>query len=98
MVQPCVAPVFVLACWGSPGPVELASQAGLPMQPHGEIATDAHMGTALSGLYAIGDVVTDVNQISVAFGHAAIAATAVHRALPLHPRAPHAPAPPVGTV
>lgn len=86
----------VYVAMGSPGRVELATQAGLPLQPHGEIATDADMGTAVSGLYAIGDVVTDLNQISVAFGHAAIAATAVHRALPLHPRAPHAPGPPVG--
>jgi thioredoxin reductase (NADPH) len=34
------------------------------------------------GLYAIGDVVSALNQISVAVGHAAIAATAVHRRLP----------------
>jgi thioredoxin reductase (NADPH) len=34
------------------------------------------------GLYAIGDVVSALNQISVAVGHAAIAATTVHRRLP----------------
>jgi thioredoxin reductase (NADPH) len=71
---------------GSPGRVELAIQAGLALQPQGEIATNAHMGTDVGGLYAIGDVVTDLNQIAVAFGHAAVAATAVHRALPPRPR------------
>jgi thioredoxin reductase (NADPH) len=34
------------------------------------------------GLYAAGDVVTDLHQLSVASGHAAIAATAIHNNLP----------------
>ena len=37
---------------------------------------------ASTGLYAIGDVVSALNQISVAVGHAAIAATAIHNRLP----------------
>jgi thioredoxin reductase (NADPH) len=41
-----------------------------------------HMETDVPGLYAIGDLVSGLNQISVAVGHAAIAATAIHRALP----------------
>ena len=38
--------------------------------------------TSVDGLYAIGDVVSALNQISVAVGHAAIAATAIHNRLP----------------
>jgi thioredoxin reductase (NADPH) len=38
------------------------------------------------GLYAIGDVVSGLNQISVAVGQAAIAATAAHNHLPFVPR------------
>lgn len=33
----------------------------------------------MEGLYAIGDVVEGLNQISVAMGHAALAATSIHR-------------------
>ena len=40
-----------------------------------------HQMTSIDSLYAIGDVVSALNQISVATGHAAIAATAVHRGL-----------------
>ena len=48
---------------------------------HG-LRVDPHMQTSVDGLYAIGDVVSALNQISVAVGHAAIAATAVHNRLP----------------
>ncbi|QOW18514.1 NAD(P)/FAD-dependent oxidoreductase [Lysobacter ciconiae] len=52
----------------------------------GALIVDAHMQTSVSAVYAIGDVVSALNQISVAVGQAAIAATAVHRALPPNPR------------
>ncbi len=38
--------------------------------------------TSVEGLYAAGDVVSDLHQISVGEGHAAIAATAIHNSLP----------------
>jgi thioredoxin reductase (NADPH) len=38
--------------------------------------------TSVEGLYAAGDVVSDLHQLSVAEGHAAIAATAIHNSLP----------------
>jgi thioredoxin reductase (NADPH) len=41
-----------------------------------------HQLTSVEGLYAAGDVVRGLNQISVADGEAAIAATAIHNALP----------------
>lgn len=37
----------------------------------------------VEGLYGIGDVVTDLHQIAVAFGHAAVAACHVHHSLPM---------------
>jgi hypothetical protein len=37
-------------------------------------------------LYALADVVTDLHQIAVATGHAALAATAIHNRLPRNPR------------
>ena len=36
----------------------------------------------MPGLYAIGDVVRGLNQISVAADHAAVAATRIHNSLP----------------
>jgi thioredoxin reductase (NADPH) len=42
--------------------------------------------TSVEGLYAAGDVVTDLHQISVATGHAAIAATDIHNSLEPNPR------------
>jgi thioredoxin reductase (NADPH) len=50
--------------------------------PDGQLEVDAHQQTSVDGLYAAGDVSVDLNQISVAAGHAAIAATAIHNRLP----------------
>ena len=47
-----------------------------------ELEVDANQCTSVPGLYAVGDVVAGLNQISVAAGHAAIAATHIHSALP----------------
>lgn len=52
----------------------------------GALIVDDHMQTSVPGVYAIGDVVSALNQISVAVGQAAIAATAVHGRLPRNPR------------
>jgi thioredoxin reductase (NADPH) len=38
--------------------------------------------TTVDGIYAAGDVVSDLHQIAVATGHAAIAATHIHKSLP----------------
>ena len=60
-----------------------AQELGLECAADGTIVTDAHQRTSLAGASACGDIVTDaLNQISVATGHAAIAATAIHNALP----------------
>jgi thioredoxin reductase (NADPH) len=42
--------------------------------------------TSVEGLYAAGDVVSDLHQIVVAESHAAIATTAIHKRLPLNYR------------
>lgn len=49
-----------------------------------ELDVDAHQQTTVEGLYAIGDVAKGLNQISVAAGQAAIAATRIHNVLPHH--------------
>ncbi|HRO57699.1 MAG TPA: NAD(P)/FAD-dependent oxidoreductase [Burkholderiaceae bacterium] len=61
---------------------ELARAFGAKCDDDGAIFVDDHQMTSVEGLYAIGDVVSALNQISVATGHAAVAATAVHNALP----------------
>lgn len=48
----------------------------------GKLVVDGAMETSIPGLFAAGDVVSGLNQISVAVGHAAIAATAIHHRLP----------------
>ncbi|MFC7399874.1 NAD(P)/FAD-dependent oxidoreductase [Chelatococcus sp. GCM10030263] len=60
---------------------DLAIALGAHCNDLGCIITDPHQETSVAGLYAAGDVVNELNQISVAFGHAAIAATAIHNEL-----------------
>ena len=45
------------------------------------LVVDSHQATSVRGLYAAGDVVRGLNQITVAGSEAAIAATAIHNAL-----------------
>jgi thioredoxin reductase (NADPH) len=47
----------------------------------GFIETNDKLLTSVEGLYAAGDVVSDLHQLAVAEGHAAIAATAIHSSL-----------------
>ena len=67
---------------GSDGQSQLATALGAAAGDNGELEVDAHLQTSIDGLYALGDVVVGLNQIGVAMGHAAIAATAVHNRLP----------------
>ena len=59
----------------------LATALGARVVPNGQLEVDAHQQTTIDGLYAAGDVSVDLNQISVAAGHAAIASTAIHNRL-----------------
>lgn len=47
----------------------------------GLILVDNHCQTSVKDLYAVGDVVSGLNQIAVGFGHAALAATQIHHRL-----------------
>ena len=67
---------------GSDAQSGLALALGADADDNGELITDDRQQTSIDGLYAIGDVVSALNQISVAQGHAAIAATAIHNRLP----------------
>jgi thioredoxin reductase (NADPH) len=60
---------------------DLALQLGARSDERGHLLVDDHQCATVAGLYAAGDVVSALNQISVATGHAAIAATAVHNSL-----------------
>jgi thioredoxin reductase (NADPH) len=60
---------------------DLALALGAEHDAEGGLKVDAHMETTVPGLYAAGDVVSALNQISVATGQAAIAATAIHNRL-----------------
>ena len=62
---------------------ELALQLGARATDSGDIVVDAHQQTSVPGLYAAGDVVAALNQLSVAVGHAAVAATDIHNKLGL---------------
>ena len=55
---------------------------GADVDDAGALLVNDHLQTSIDGLYAIGDVASALNQIAVAVGHAAIAATSVHRQLP----------------
>lgn len=64
---------------------ELATKLGARSEANGDLDVDAHQQTSVPGLFAAGDVVKALNQISVATGEAAIAATAIHDRLPRNP-------------
>ena len=60
---------------------ELATNLGGDCTKTGNLKVDAHQETTVEGLYAAGDTVSDLHQLAVATGHAAVAATAIHNRL-----------------
>ncbi len=60
---------------------ELAVALGAVCDEEGYVMVNRHLETSTPGLYAIGDVAEGLNQITVAFGHAATAATHIHNDL-----------------
>lgn len=69
------------AALGSDPQAALAQPLGARLDDGGNLVIDAHGRTDVPGLYAAGDVTGGLDQISVAVGQAAIAATAIHNAL-----------------
>jgi thioredoxin reductase (NADPH) len=59
----------------------LAAACGARCDESGNLVVDGHQMTSVDGLFAAGDVVRGLNQIAVATGEAAIAATAIHNRL-----------------
>jgi thioredoxin reductase (NADPH) len=76
LVFDCIYPML-----GARGRSELATRLGARANEDGELVVDEHLRTNVPGLYAAGDIVKALNQISVAVGHAAIAATDIHNSL-----------------
>ena len=69
------------AALGSDARTELGVALGCAMSNGGCLVVDAHQASSVPGVYVAGDVVEGLDQISVAMGHAAIAATAIHNHL-----------------
>ena len=61
---------------------DLAVSLGAATTDCDKLVVDEYQATSVPGLYAVGDVVRGLNQISVAAGHAAVAATRIHSRLP----------------
>jgi thioredoxin reductase (NADPH) len=60
---------------------DLARAVGASCDEVGQIVVDEKLRTTVPGVYAVGDVANDLNQIAVGAGHAALAATAIHNSL-----------------
>lgn len=71
----------IYSCLGTRPQTLLAEQLGVALTQEKTINTDNHQRTNVDGVFAAGDIVHALNQIAVAFGHAAIGATAMHNLL-----------------
>lgn len=60
---------------------KLAHDAGARLGPDDRLVVSPHMMTSVEGLYAAGDMVRGLNQISIAQAEGAIAATDIHNRL-----------------
>ena len=63
---------------------DLAIALDVRVSPEGCLIVDSHQSTNIEGLYAAGDVVWGLDQISSAVGHASVAATAIRNRLSQH--------------
>jgi thioredoxin reductase (NADPH) len=66
---------------GSDTHTQLAEQVGARLADNGCIGVDAHQRTSVPGLYAAGDVVIGLDQISHAMGEGGVAATTIRNDL-----------------
>ena len=73
---------------GSRSQSQLAKTLDAKVDDNDELIVDRHQMTSVDGLFAVGDIVSAINQISVGMGHAAVAATAIHNRLPARRRQP----------
>ena len=70
---------------GTHANARIARELGIELVGDNCVPGDDHMETSLRGVWTAGDIVPGLDQISVAMGHAAIAATAIHNRLPKVP-------------
>ena len=61
---------------------DLAAKLGVRLTEGGCVIIDAKQKTSIEGVYAIGDLTEGLDQLACAMGQAAVAATAIHNALP----------------
>lgn len=61
--------------------ITLTNKFDLLRTPYGQLIVNDHQQTSMTGLYAAGDVVNSLHQVSVAIGNAALAATHIHNTL-----------------
>lgn len=78
----CLTFDTLYAALGSTANARLPRELGLTLVNGACIPEGDHMKTSLDGVWAAGDIVVGLDQISVAMGHAAIAATSIHNWLP----------------
>ena len=71
----------IYAALGSDTHVQLAEMVGAELSRDACIIVDAHMRTSVPGLYAAGDVVIGLDQISHAMGQGGVAATMIRNDL-----------------
>jgi thioredoxin reductase (NADPH) len=76
---------IVYCAFGIRPRTELARALGAAMDEDGRLVVGERQESSVEGLYAAGDVVRGLNQISVAEAEGAIAATAIHNRLPRNP-------------
>lgn len=60
---------------------QLAIELGAEHDGQSCLKVNSHLQTSIKGLYAAGDVVSSLDQLAVAIGQAAVAATAIHNNL-----------------
>ena len=71
----------VYAALGSTPKAELAPKLGLELDECGNIVVGQRCDTPVPGVFAAGDIVAGLDQLAVATGHGATAATAMHNYL-----------------
>lgn len=83
-LRDCAEPLVfdvVYPAFGTRQRTELAVALGLPVDDAGAVDARSPYGTRVAGLYCAGDIVDGLDQISVAMGQGAIAATRAHNYL-----------------
>jgi thioredoxin reductase (NADPH) len=71
----------IYSALGTHSRADLAAVLGVELHPDRRIVTDDHQQTSIDGCYAVGDIVTGLNQLGVAMAQGEIAAVDIHNRL-----------------